>query len=432
LEIEDRGPIEKGKRMDFAFDTEQDLIRKTVREYAQKEIAPRVREIDVGRKIPVDIITGLAGLGLLGMTVSPEYGGAEADPVTAGVVAEELARADVSCAVPTFFLVQAAWGYILDRYGRQPAREAILPAVTRGRAFLGIAATEPDVGSDLTAMKMVAVGNDKGYLLSGEKMFISGISEITEQLPEGGGYVTLARTDPDRGARGMGLFYVPLRGVPGIATTTFEDWGRRGISAGGFTLEEVQIPGGYLIGEENRGFHLAMEGFDYARALISVVCAGAAMSALEQAMKHVRERKVFGQPVGRFEGVQFKLAEHWTRLEALRLLGYRALWSCGREQADRSTARSGNRSGGGSGDHRENRFEVSRWCAQAKLLGAQIAFDAINDAIQWHGAFGYTVDCPLELALKGVRSYWWAEGALEIMKVIVARELLGKEFVAYR
>lgn len=407
--------------MDFAFNTEQDLIRKTVREYAQKEIAPRVREIDDGRRIPDEIITGLAGMGLLGMTVSTDFGGAEADPVTAGVVAEELARADISCAVPTFYLVQAAWGYILDRYGRPGARQAILPAVCKGQAFLGIAATESDVGSDLAEMKTRAVKQPDGYLLSGEKMFISGVSEIIGQMPEGGGYVTLARTDPDQGTRGMSLFYVPLKDVAGVTTTAFEDWGRRGISAGGFTLDEVRIPGEYLIGQENRGFHLTMQGFDYARALIAVICAGTAMSALEQAVGHIRERKVFGRPVGSFQGVHFRLAEHWTRLEAVRLMGYRALWSCAREQ-----------SGAGPESSPESRFEISRWCAQAKLLGAQTAFEAINDAIQWHGAFGYTLDCPLELALKGVRSYWWAEGALEIMRVIVARELLGKETLARR
>lgn len=431
--------------MNFAFDTEQDLIRKAVREYAQKEIAPRVREIDDGRRIPDEIIAGLAGMGLLGMTVSTDYGGAGADPVSAGVVAEELARADISCAVPTFFLVQAAWGYILDRYGHRSARKDVLLDVCGGKAFLGIAATESDVGSDLAAMKTRARREGDGYLLTGEKMFISGISEVDGQMDRGGGYVTLARTDPDRGARGMSLFYVPFKDVPGISTTVFEDWGRRGISAGGFTMDEVRIPGEYLIGEENRGFHLTMEGFDYARALIAVVCAGAAMSALEQAIGHLRERKVFGRPVGRFQGVHFRLAEHWTRLEAVRLMGYRALWSCGREQSGREQdGRSPGDSGNGPGKRApgpsgadpespaESRFEVSRWCAQAKLLGARTAFEAINDAIQWHGAYGYTVDCPLELALKGVRSYWWAEGALEIMRVIVARELLGKEYVAHK
>jgi acyl-CoA dehydrogenase len=402
--------------MNFAFTDEQQLIQKTVREFAQKEIAPRVREIDDGGAIPADIIRSLADIGLLGMTVSSDHGGAGADPVTVGVVAEELARADISCAIPTFFLVEAAWGHLLEKYGRNAAQEVILPQICRGQAFLGIAATEPDVGTDLANMKTVAVKRGDGYVLNGEKMFISGIGEIVDQLPRGGGYVTLAKTDPAKGSRGMSLFYIPVKDTKGVTTTTFEDWGRRGISAGGFTMEDVRIPADHLIGEENRGFQLAMEGFDYARAIISVVCAGAASSVLEQAMEHLRSRKVFGQPIGRFEGVQFKLAEHWARLEALKLLGYKALWMYG----------------GGRNDAPGSRFEVTRQCAAAKMLGPQLAFEAINDAIQWHGAFGYTVDCPLELALKGVRSYYWAEGALEIMNIIVARELLGKEYVAYR
>ena len=402
--------------MNFEFNSEQELIKKTVREFGQKEVAPVVRNIDDGKRIPDEIIKTMADIGLLGMTVSSDYGGAEADPVTVGIVAEELARADISCAIPTFFLVQAAWGQLLDKHGREAAKKDILPGVTKGRAFLGIAATESDVGSDLANMRTVAKKVENGYLINGQKMFISGIAEAVDQLPQGGGYVTLARTDPSRGTRGMSLFYIPLKGTKGITSTTFEDWGRRGISTGGFTLEDVQIPGDYLIGEQNRGFQLVMEGFDYARAIISVVCAGAAMSALEQAMEHLKQRRAFGQPIGRFEGIQFKLAEHWAKLDAMRLLGYKALWMFGKEQSEGAYSR----------------FEVTRHCAEAKLLAPRFAFEAINDAIQWFGAFGYTLDCPLELALKGVRSYYWAEGTLEILKIIVARELLGKEYVAYR
>jgi acyl-CoA dehydrogenase len=159
-----------------------------------------------------------------------------------------------------------------------------------------------------------------------------------------------------------------------------------------------------------------MEGFDYARAIISLVCCGATMSALEYAMEYLKMREAFGQPIARFEGVQFKLAEHWAKLDALRLLGYKSLWMYRKEQQEDSFSR----------------FEVTKSCAEAKMLAPAFAFNAINDAIQWFGAFGYTTECPLELALKGVRSYFWAEGSLEIMKIIVARELLGKKYVAYR
>ena len=402
--------------LSFEFTQEQDLVRQTLRSFGRERIAPILRQIDDKKRIPEEIISGLAEIGVLGMTVSEQYGGSEADPVTVGVVAEELARADISCAVPTFFLVQAAWGYVLDKYGTQEAKEVILPLVTRGRAFLGIASTEPDVGSDVVNMKTTAKRDGERYIVSGEKMFISGIDEVKHQLPEGGGYFTLVKTDPAKGTKGISLFYIPIRDTRGITCTLLDDWGRRGISSGGFALDEVELPETYLVGEEGRGFYIAMEGFDFARAIISVVCCGAAMSALEQAMEHIKARKVFGQPVGRFEGVQFKLAQHWAQLDAARLLGYKALWAYWKEQTE------------GSYD----RFEVTKLCAEAKLIAAPAAFNAINDAIQWFGAYGYTTDCPLELALRGVRSYFWAEGALEILNIIVARELLGKAYIAYR
>lgn len=401
---------------DFESNNEQQLIKNTIREFGREAIWPIVRKIDNDGKIPADILKSLAELNLLGMTISPDYGGIEADPVTVGIVVEELAKADISCAIPTFFLVQAAWGYILEKFGNDSVKEKILPLVTQGKAFLGIAATEPDIGSDLGNMKTTAKKSGENYQLTGEKMFISGIREIMEQMPAGGGYVMLAKTEPDRGTRGISMFYIPIKNTPGIATTLLDDWGRRGISTGGFSMEDVCIPQEYLLGTENRGFYQAMEGFDFARAIISIVCCGAAMSALEHAMEYLKMRRAFGQPIGRFEGIQLKLAEHWAKLDALRLLGYKALWLYSMEQKEKKVSR----------------FEVTKHCAEAKLLAPPFAFEAINDAIQWFGAFGYTVECPLDLALKGVRSYYWAEGTLEIMKIIVARELLGKDFVAYR
>ena len=402
--------------MDFEFTDEQRMIQTTVREFCKRGITPIVRKMDEDKKIPDGIVRALSDLRLLGMNFSTEYGGMESDPITVGVVAEELARADISCAIPTFFLVPAAWGHVLNKYGTEKAKAAILPAVTGGKAFLGIGATEPNTGSDLANIRTAARKSGDKYIVNGEKMFISGVEESMNQLPEGGGYVTLVKTDAARGTRGLSLFYIPVRNTRGVSPTILQDWGRRGISSGGFALEDVEVPQDYLIGEENRGFYLAMEGFDFARAIISVVCCGAAMSALEQGMDYIRSREAFGNPIGRFEGVQFKLSEHWAKLDAVRLLAYKALWMYGKELTDKSY----------------DRFEVAKLCAEAKMLAPEFAFQAINDSIQWFGAFGYTVECPLELALKGVRSYYWAEGALEIMKVIVARELLGKDFVAYR
>lgn len=401
--------------LNFEFTVEQKEIGESVRAFSKREISPSVQEINKEERIPEKIIKGLSELGLLGMTLSPEYGGIEADPITVGLVAEELASADITCAIPTFFLVQCAWGYIFDKYGRKKAKEKFLPHITKGEAFIGIAATEPDTGSDLASIKTYAEKKDGKFIVNGEKMFISGINEIVHLLPAGGGYVTVVKTERSSGVKGISLLYIPVKDTKGITPTILKDWGRKGISTGGFAMDNVEIPEENLIGEEGRGFYIAMEGFDYARGIISIVCSAVAISSLKYAMEYLKIRKAFGNPIGKYEGIQFKLAEHWSKLQAVRLSGYKALWMLKKEVEGKGS-----------------RLETARACAEAKMLAPVFAFEAINDAIQWFGAFGYTEECPLHLALKGVRSYFWAEGTIEVMKIIVGRELLGKEFIAYR
>ena len=249
--------------------------------------------------------------------------------------------------------------------------------------------------------------------MSGEKSYISGVREATKY---GGGFVTLARMTPEAGTRGMTLFYLPLKDVPGITTSYLEEMGREGISWGTFNADGVRIPGHHLLGEENKGFNIIHQGYEFARGIIALVCAGAASKSLENAMAYMKERRAFGSPIASFEGIQFPLAEHYVRVEAVRLLAYKSLWMYQAEQ----------REGGFS------RFEISKAMAMAKSVAPVWAFDAINAAMQWQGAFGYSRDCPEQRALRGVRSFSLAEGSVEIMKVIVARELLGREYITYR
>jgi acyl-CoA dehydrogenase len=258
------------------------------------------------------------------------------------------------------------------------------------------------------------VGNE--YILNGEKMYISGIREATDQMSDGSGYMVLAKTTPGESTRGMSFFWVPFTNTPGLTPSYLEEMGRRGMSAGGFLMKDVHIPVENLIGEEGKGFYYAMEGFDYARAIIAAVCCGAAMAALDLGMDYIKQRKAFTQPIGRYEGIQFKLAEDYARVDAARLLAYRGLWMYDQEQRN----------------HAFGRFEVTKAIAEAKMLAPVTAFETINDVLQWFGAYGYTLDCPVEMGLRGVRSYMLAEGSTEIMKIIVARELLGKEFIANR
>jgi len=252
--------------MDFSWTDEQEIWRKTVRNFAQKKIKPRVREIDTNKKIPEEIIKDMAKLGLLAPTASQEYGGAGVDWTMAAIAAEELGRADISLAIPVLYLVEAAWGYIFSRYGTANAKEEYLPKVTSGDAFCGIAVTEPEGGSDIVgAAKTKAVKKGNSWILNGEKMFISG---ITESSKWGGVHLTLARTDPSKGHKGFSFFAVPLKDSPGIETTLLEDMGRMGISTGGFVMENVKIPEHHLLGEPNRGFYYNMDEYTDARLLI--------------------------------------------------------------------------------------------------------------------------------------------------------------------
>ena len=400
--------------MDFNLTPEHELFRKTVREFCTREIAPHSREMERNARVPDAIIQGLGKMGLFGLSIPPEYGGSGADAISAGIAGEEIGRADLSCAIAVLYLVPVAWSYVLSKFGSPELKKKVLPNIASGKAFLGIAATEPGVGSDLANMSTTAkrVGNE--YVLNGEKMYISGIREAKEQMPNGSGYLTLARTNTAAGTRGMSFFFVPFKETPGLSTTHIEEMGRRGMSAGGFLMKDLRVPVENRLGEENKGFYYAMEGFDLARAIIAAVCCGAAMSALELGMEYIKQRKAFSQPIGRYEGIQFKLAEDYARVDAISLLAYRALWMYDREQ------RAGT----------FKRLEVTKAAAEAKMLAPVVAFETINDVLQWFGAFGYTLDCPIEMGLRGVRSYMLAEGSTEIMKIIVSRELLGKEFLA--
>jgi len=397
--------------LDFTFTESQELLRASLQKFGREKIAPRIKEMVATCQIPRDLVKELADMGLLAMSISPSYGGLGLEAVSAGIVAEELGWADGGCALPTFFLVQNAWSYILDKYGSEQLKGELLPRVRKGQAFLGIGITEPEAGSDVASMKTQIYKNEAGYLVTGEKCFISGVRETQDY---GGGFVTLARMSVEKGTRGMTMFFLPAKDTAGFQPYYLEELGREGISWGGFYLDNVAIPEYYLIGEENRGFYIVHEGFEFARALIALVCVGAAFRALENAASYMKERKVFGRAIASYEGLQFILAEDHAKLEAIRLLAYRALWLYEQEQKQGQVSR----------------FEVSKAVAMAKMLAPLWAFDAINHAMQWQGAFGYSRDCPEQRALRGVRSYTLAEGTTEVMKLIIAREVLGREFLS--
>lgn len=405
--------------VDFSFTEEQELFRNAIREWCQKNLTlEKVREIDTKAAMPMEIVKGLADLGLLVMTAPQEHGGSGADWVTACIAAEELGYADISIAIPVFFLVESSWGFVVDRYCTERVRDQVIRKAVKGDAFIGIATTEAGGGSDVAAFKTTAKKEGNNWILNGEKTYISGTDEAQKM---GGGYFVLARTtpppSPEASHKGMTGFYVPIN-APGVEPMKrFEDMGRMAISTGGFLMKNVRLPDYHVIGELEKGFYLTMEGFDGARILIGAVCIGAAQRALELGMEYIKERKAFGRLIGKFEGIQFELADHWADLEAYKSLVYRTAWMMDKK-------------------YQEQRFsplEVTRYISACKLKIPRFAMKVYEDVMLWFGAYGYTRECPLEMGLRGIMSYCiGAEGAVNIQRIIIARELLGKEFIPYK
>ncbi len=404
--------------IDFSFTEEQELFRNALQEWCQKNLPlEKIREMDSKGEIPHEILKSMADMGLLIMTAPQEHGGTGADWVTACIAAEELGYADVSIALPVLWLVESSWGFVVDRYCSEEVREAVIRKAIKGNAFIGIASTESGGGSDVAAFKSTARKEGNNWVLNGEKMYISGTEEAKKL---GGGYFVIARTSPapsDASHRGMTGFYLPmdLHGVE--INKRFDDMGRMAISTGGFMMKDVKIPDSYRIGEIDKGFYLTMEGFDNARILIAAVCVGAARRALDIGIDYIKERKAFGRPIGKFEGIQFELADDWAQLEALRSLVYRTAWMNDKK-------------------YKEGKFsslDVSRMIAACKLIAPHFAFDVYKHAMIWLGAYGYTKECPLEMGLRGIMSYCvGAEGATNIQRIVIARELLGKEYIPYK
>jgi acyl-CoA dehydrogenase len=397
--------------LDFRFTDEEVAFQETLKRFGDNVLRPNERKLDAEGAIPAEVIKEMARLGLLAMLTPERYGGMGATAIQTEIAAEEIGRGDFSMATAVFFLLEAGWGHILSRHGSEEARQEILPRVCRGEHFLGIATTEPRGGSDLARMTTVSRREGEEFVVRGEKAYLSGVEEARRM---GGGHLTLTRSAD---GKGFHFLYIPTNS-PGISVQRFQNMGRMGISTGALSYDDVRVPRRYLIGEEGRGFQYAMEGFEVARTFVAAAGVGAAERALEMGTDWIRQREVFGQPLGKFEGIQFELADQYVLVESVKWQCRRAAWLL-----DQYTLR-------GDSSHRS---EVDRVVAGVKLLAPQVAFETIKKVMMWYGAAGYTRDVGLELGFRGIMSYLvGAEGGLNIMRIILGRELLGKDFVPYK
>lgn len=407
--------------MKFEFSEEEEMFRDSVREFAQRYIEPIWVDIDEKNEIPLDLIKKMGDQGLFAIPVSEEYGGMGGTYLMATIAVEEIAYYDPAVAIAVYVLLNNGWPFALEEFAKEEVKSEILPKVASGEAFFGIASTEPQGGSDVAGIKTFAEKKDGVWVINGEKSYISGVREVTK-LPYGGGWFLVAKTGSlEWGHRNITAFAVlpKWKGVEkeGFKPTVYEEIGRGGLSTGGFILENFEVEDKYLIGEENKGFYHVMEGFNLARILVAAACVGSARWALDTAMEWLRNRKLFnGRRLSSFQGIQFKLAELYSDLEAARLFTYKAAWLADKIYKEKAEG--------------YNPKDLNIPVALAKMKAPETATRIYEEVLKWHGAYGYTKEANVYRGWIGTFSYTiGAEGAQNIMRIIIARDLLGKEYV---
>ncbi len=406
--------------MNFEFSEDEIRFREAVAEFAKRYIEPVWVKVDEENKIPYELIKRMADQGLFAIPISEEYGGMGGTFVMATIAVEEIAYYDPAVAIAVYALLNNGWPLALEIHGSEEAKSEILPKVASGEAFFGIASTEPHGGSDVAGIKTFAQKKDNVWVLNGEKAYISGVREVTE-LPWGGGWFLVAKTGSlEWGHRNITAFAVlPKQNgklKDGFKPTIYEEIGRGGLSSGGFILENFEVEDKYRIGEENKGFYYVLEGFNIARTLVAAACVGSARWALDQASEWIKNRKLFGRRLSSFQGIYFRFAELYAELEAARLFTYRAAWMIDKVYIEK--------------DSHYKPKDLNIPVALAKMKGPEVATRIYEEVLKWFGAYGYTKESNIWRGWLGTFSYTiGAEGAQNIMRIIIARDILGSEYI---
>ena len=378
----------------FALSDDHHEFRKVVRQIAEDRIAPRAAEIDATAQFPWDVKEVLAANGLLGLHIPTEYGGSGADTLTFAILTEEIARVCASSSVIP--LVQKLGSVPILMGASDEQKREWLPRVASGEDLISYCISEPNAGSDPGAMRTTARREGDEYVLNGTKVWISmaGPSVL---------YTVLAKTDPDKGARGVSAFLV-RKDDPGFSVGKKEDkLGIKGSPTCQVHFDECRIPAGRLIGEEGKGFTYAMQAFDHTRLVVGAQAVGIAQGAIDVCIPYMKEREQFGQPIGAFQGLQFMLADMATETEAARQLVYVAAGKADRGDAD-----------------------LTRASSMAKLKAGDVAMRVTTDAVQIFGGYGYVRDYPVERMMRDAKITQIYEGTQQIQRVVIGRQLLGR------
>ena len=374
--------------MNFGLTREQELVRQMVREFAVNEVKPIAAEIDETERFPMENVKKMAELGMMGIPFPKELGGAGGDVLSYIVAVEELSKVCGTTGVIVSAHTSLCASLIYEN-GTPAQKEKYLVPLAKGEKIGAFGLTEPGAGTDAAGQQTTAVLDGDNYILNGSKIFITngGVADT---------FIVFAMTDKSQGTRGISAFIVE-KDFPGFSIGKKEDkLGIRASSTTELIFENCVVPKENLIGKEGKGFGIAMKTLDGGRIGIAAQALGIAEGAYEEAVKYMKERKQFGRPLSAFQGLQWMIAEMETKIEAAKLLVYKAAWL------------------------KQNKMPYSVDAAKAKLFAAEVAMDVTTKAVQIHGGYGYTKEYPVERMMRDAKITEIYEGTSEVQKMVIA------------
>jgi butyryl-CoA dehydrogenase len=378
--------------MDFKLSKEQELIRNTVREFAETEVKPIAAAIDREKRFPTETVKRLKELNLLGIPFPKEYGGAEADALSFAIVVEELSRACAATGVIVSSHMTLG-SHPIYQWGTEQQKKKYLTRVASGDALAAFCLTEAGAGTDASAQQTTAELKGDNYILNGSKIFITngGQADI---------YIVMAMTDKSQGTKGISAFIVE-KSFPGFEVGQLEEkMGIRASETREIIFKACEVPRENLLGEEGGGFKIAMNALDFGRIGIAAQALGIAQASLDESVNFAKGRQQFGKPISSFQGLQWMMAEMATRIQAARHLVYHAAWT------------------------KDSGARYSMEAAMAKLYASEAAMWASTKAVQIHGGRGYTNRCPVERFMRDAKITEIYEGTNEVQRMVIAGSIL--------
>lgn len=377
--------------MTFSLSEEQLLIQQSVRDFAEHELKPGVIERDTHMTYPTEQVKMMAEMGLLGMTVSPEYGGSGMDTISYAIAVEEISKIDNSCSViMSVNNSLVCWG--IEKHGSESMKQKYLPALASGEKIGAFCLSEPEAGSDATEQRTRAEDKGDYYVLNGVKNWITNGKKA-------GVYVVMAQTYPEKKHRGINAFLVEAD-WEGVSTGPKEDkLGIRSSDTSSVMFKDVKVPKENRIGEDGFGFTHAMQSLDVGRIGIAAQALGIASGAYELSLAYAKEREAFGKPILKHQAIAFKLANMATQIEAARLMVYRGAWLKDQGQP------------------------FNRAAAMAKVFASEVAMESAVEAVQVHGGYGFVKEYHVERLMRDAKITQIYEGTSEIQRLVISRSI---------